>query len=499
MKYKIPKEIINILKELESAGFEVFLVGGCVRDLLMGLEPKDWDATTNAKPEEIQKTMENAGLETFYENTFGTVGVKIPTLKEVGTPTENVGADRKEVVEVTTYRKEVGYSDKRHPDRVMFTDDVQEDLARRDFTMNAIAMTGLGKTEDPFAGQEDIKSKTIKTVGNPEDRFNEDALRLMRAVRFSAQLGFKIEEKTREAIKNNSQSLKAIANERIGDEFVKIIDAKHAEQGIRDLQEMELLPFVLPELGEGVDIEQNLHHEYTVYEHNVRSLGYAAKYEYSREVRLASLLHDVAKPKTKRGTGEKATFYGHDMHGAKMTKKALERLHLSQKLIKKVVNLIRYHMFYYDVGEVTESSIRRLIVKVGAENIDNLLEVRIAERKGSGVPKAEPYRLRHLRYMIDKVSRDPLTVGMLKIKGEDVMKELKLEPGPKVGYILNALLEEVLDDPKKNSSKYLMASIKRLGKLSEEELKKLAKAGKEKLGKVEGEADRELKGKHYVK
>lgn len=494
MKYKIPKEVISILEELKSGGFEAFLVGGCVRDLLMGLEPKDWDATTNAKPEEIQKIMESTGMETFYENTFGTVGVK---LKEA--PTPNGGGATTDVVEVTTYRKELGYSDKRHPDKVEFTSKLEDDLSRRDFTVNAMAMSKNGKVTDLFEGQKDIKDKIIKTVGNAEDRFGEDALRLMRAVRFSAQLGFNIEEKTRRAIKNNASSLKVIANERIGDEFVKIIDAENAEQGIRELQEMGLLPFVLPELEEGVDVEQNLHHKYTVYEHNIRSLGYAARYGYSREVRIASLLHDIGKPKTKRGTGEKATFYGHDMQGARMAKKALERLALSQKLIKKVVNLIRHHMFYYDVGEVTESSIRRLIVKVGAEHIDNLLELRIAERKGSGVPKAEPYRLRHLRYMIDKVSRDPLTVGMLKVRGEDIMKELKLEPGPKVGYILNALLEEVLDNPKLNKKKNLETRIKSLGELAEEELKKLADAGREKLGELEGEADKELKGKHYVK
>ncbi len=482
MTKEIPKEILDVLKKLESAGFEVFLVGGCVRDLLLGREVKDWDATTSAKPEEMQKIFQDS----FYENAFGTVGVK-------------TGNEKIPIFEVTTYRKEEDYTDKRHPDRVEFTSNIEEDLARRDFTVNAITMSKGGNIKDLFNGQKDLKNKIIRAVGNPIKRFSEDGLRLMRAIRFSAQLNFKIEEETEKAIKEKADLLQAISNERIRDEFIKIIESDGAEQGVRDLEKFGLLKHIIPELGEGVGVEQNLHHKYTVFEHQVRSLGYAVKYGYNTEVRIAALLHDVAKPKTKRGEGKKATFYGHDVIGARMVAKILDRLHFSKKIAEKIVTLVRYHMFYYDVGEVTAKSVRRLLRKVGPENIDELLEVRIAERKGSGVPKAEPYRLRHLRYMIDKVSKDPLTVGMLKVTGEEVMRKLQIEPGPKVGYILSALLEEVLDDPDKNNKEYLLESVKKLGKLSDEELKKLSKSGKEKLKEVKEEKDKEIKGKYYVK
>ncbi len=493
MLKNIPKEVLDILEKLEKANFEGFLVGGCVRDLLLKRKVSDWDITTNAKPEEIQKLFPDS----FYENEFGTVGVK---------------TDSKEfpVVEVTTYRKEEAYTDKRHPDKIEFTSSLKEDLARRDFTVNAIAARIENqelRITDSFDGQEDIKNKLIRAVGKSEERFNEDALRLMRAVRFAAQLSAKggpasswgIEDKTQKALKKEAKLLQAISKERIRDELIKIIESDGAEQGIRLLQELGLLKYVISELEEGVGVAQNKHHIYEVFEHNVRSLGYAVKYSYNTAVRLAALLHDVAKPHTKEGEGESATFYGHEVVGARLTAKILDRLRFPKKLARKVITLVRYHLFYYDVGEVTEKAVRRLLRKVGPENIDELLEVRISERKGSGVPKAEPYRLRHLRYMLDKVSRDPLTVGMLKVSGEDVMKELDLKPSPRVGYILNALLEEVLDDPKKNTKKNLVLGIKELGKLSDKELKKLAEAGKGKLKGKEEEADKQLKGKHYVK
>jgi len=263
-------------------------VGGCVRDLLMKKDAKDWDITTNARPEEIQKIFSDS----FYENEFGTVGVKTDI----------------DVVEVTTYRLEESYSDKRHPDKISFTSNLEDDLARRDFTINAMAMSKDGKVKDPFSGQDDLKDKIVKAVGKAEDRFNEDALRLLRAVRLAAQLGFSIEKNTKQAIKEKAVLLKVISKERIRDEFLKIIASSNAEQGVRDLQELGLLKYVMPELEEGVGVEQNKHHIYTVFEHNVRSLGYAVKYNYDTAVRLASLLHDVAKPHTKRGKGEDATF-----------------------------------------------------------------------------------------------------------------------------------------------------------------------------------------------
>ena len=486
MKYEIPQEVRNILEKLEENNFEAFLVGGCVRDLLMGREVADWDVTTNAKPEQIQELFPDS----FYENEFGTVGVKVrkPNSEDV-----------EMIVEVTPYRLEEKYSDKRHPDRVSFTDVLEDDLSRRDFTINAVAMDVRGEMRDPFHGRDDIEKKLIRAVGKPEERFNEDALRLMRAIRFASQLGFVIEEKTRDAVKKESKGLSHISRERIRDEFTKIIDSPNAEQGIRDLHELGLLKHILPELEEGVGIEQNLHHIYTVFEHSVRSLGYAVKFNSGTVVRMATLLHDIGKPRTKQGEGEHASFHAHEYVGAKMAKEALERLHYPRDFINSVVNLVRNHMFYYDVGEVTERSVRRLVKKVGPENMDALLEVRRAERKGSGVPKAEPYRLRHLRYMIEKVSKDPLTVGMLAVKGDDVMRELDIEPGPRIGMILNALLEEVLDEPSRNIREYLVSRIKELGKLSDATLKKIAEAGKEKLEEKQEAIDKDIKGKYYVK
>ncbi|MBI2582935.1 HD domain-containing protein [Candidatus Azambacteria bacterium] len=479
----IPREVLDIMTTLEEAGFAAYAVGGCVRDLLLKREPGDWDVTTNAKPEEIQKLFPDS----FYENEFGTVGVKTESEDE-----------RLKVVEVTTYRVEEAYSDKRHPDKVRFSTSLEEDLARRDFTMNAIAMDREGRVVDPFQGKGDIAKKTIRAVGDPGKRFEEDALRLLRAVRLRSELGFSIEPKTAEAIKAHAGLLRAISKERIRDEFLKILASDRAEEGVRTLEEYGLLGYILPELEEGIGVTQNLHHIYTVFEHNVRSLGFTVKYGYSLAVRLAALLHDVAKPKTKRGEGKYATFYGHDVVGARMAARMLDRLKFSKDLAEKVVTLIRWHLFYYNVGEVTENSVRRLIRRVGPENMKELIELRIAERMGSGVPKAKPYKLRHLEYVVEKVSRDPISVEMLAVDGHDVMRLLGISPGPKVGMVLNALLEEVLDDPKRNTKEYLEGRIRELGALSDSELKKLAEKGKEKKEAAEASKDRELKEKYWV-
>ncbi len=481
---KIPEHVKNILSELEKAGYEAYLVGGCVRDLLMNRAPFDWDITTNAKPEEIQKIF----TDSVYENDFGTVGIKV-----------RHSESETEIVEVTPYRKEESYSDKRHPDKVTFTSKVEDDLARRDFTINALAQDSKGKIIDPFDGQNDIKNKVIRAVGGPEKRFNEDALRLMRAVRFSAQLDFEIEPKTKEAIKSKANLLKMIAHERIRDELIKMIESDNAEKGIILMQDLGLLKIVLPEVEEGVGVAQNKHHIYTVFEHSVKSLGFAARYKFNTFVRVASLLHDIGKPRTKVGSGGEASFHNHEYIGSKMAARALERLKFPKDFIEKVYTLVRYHMFYYNVGEVTERSVRRLVKKVGPENMAELLEVRQAERKGSGVPKAEPYKLRHLKYMIEKVSQDPLTVGMLKITGHDVMQTLKIEPGPKVGYILNALLEEVLDNPELNNQQYLLKRTEELNQLGDKDLIELAQAGKEKLEGENEKEDEGMKGKYYVK
>jgi poly(A) polymerase/tRNA nucleotidyltransferase (CCA-adding enzyme) len=245
----------------------------------------------------------------------------------------------------------------------------------------------------------------------------------------------------------------------------------------------------------GVGVSQNRHHIYTIFEHSLLSLKYAAKYNYNLEVRLAALLHDIAKPQTKRGEGPDATFYNHDIVGAKIARNILSQLRFPKKVVNKVELLVKNHMFFYDPEIVTEYSVRKLLRKVGKENIKDLLCLRIADRKGSGVPKAKPYRLRHLEYMIEKVSRDPISVQMLKVNGNDVMKILNIQPGPKVGLVLNALLAEVLESPEKNNKNYLLERIKEVGEMSEEELKKAGKIVEEKKMEIE----EELKKKYWVK
>ncbi|OGZ04307.1 MAG: hypothetical protein A2604_00875 [Candidatus Liptonbacteria bacterium RIFOXYD1_FULL_36_11] len=497
---KIPEEIITITKKLEKSGFEAFLVGGCVRDLILNREPKDWDITTNARPEETQKifssppsetpTKGGATFETFYENQFGTVGIK--------TSSEN---PKLKIVEITTYRIEGKYTDQRHPDEIKFAKTIEEDLSRRDFTINAIAMSGASLKSslvDPFGGENDLKNKIIRAVGDAKKRFQEDALRLLRAVRLSVELNFAIEKETLSALKENSLLLKTVSKERIRDEFIKIINTPEAALGIRLLEKTDLLRFIIPELLEGVGNSQNKHHIYDVFEHNVLSLDYAAKKNYSLEIRLASLLHDVGKPRTKNGEGENATFYAHEIVGAKMTRLILQSLCFPVDLIEKITHLVRYHLFYYNVGEVSEAGVRRFLARVGIENIDNLLKVREADRIGSGVPKAFPYKLRHLLYMIDKVRHDPISPKALKINGTDLMDLLKIPPSPRIGMILNALLEEVMDDPSQNTEKHLEKRAKELHKLSDAKLAKIMAEAKAKQADFEKAAEDEIKKKHHV-
>lgn len=484
--FKLPKEIEDIISNLKEAGFKAYIVGGCVRDILLNEDPKDWDITTDAKPEEIQKIFPDS----LYENKFGTVAVK--------SRSEEKDVETK-VVEITTFRLEEGYRDKRHPDKVKFAETIEEDLARRDFTINAIALDLNADLVDPHGGWDDLKKRIIRTVGDPEKRFNEDALRLMRAVRFSVQLGFGIEKKTLEALKSFSGNIKDIAKERIRDEFVKIIMTPRASEGLILLEETSLLENIIPELKEGIGCAQNKHHVYTVFEHNVKALEYAVKKNYSLEIRLASLFHDIGKPRSKRGKGQDATFHGHEVVGARMAARILDRLCFSKEISEKVVHLIRFHMFYYNVGDVSESGVRRFLRRVGPENVDDLMMVREADRIGSRVPKAFPYKLRHLKFMIDKVKQDPVHPKMLRIKGDDVMSILNIEPGPRVGWILNVLLEEVLDDPVKNDMNYLEKKVAELGKLTDNELKEISDQAKEKKEEFEEDIEEEMKKKYHVK
>jgi poly(A) polymerase/tRNA nucleotidyltransferase (CCA-adding enzyme) len=489
----IPEEVFFCLDSLHQQGFEAYIVGGCTRDFLRGKSPADWDLTTNATPEEIQKVFNDLKIKTFYENDFGTVGVAFPQKK-----------DDFEVIEITTYRNEAVYTDSRHPDKVTWSKTIEEDLKRRDFTVNAIAMTIKNRSEleiiDLFNGQEDLKNEIIRAVGTAKERFSEDALRMMRAVRLKTTLGEKwtIEEKTKQAIKDNAPLLEKISKERIRDELIKMINSENAASGIESLRNKRLLSYIIPELEEGFEVGQNKHHVYDCYKHNLECLAYSAKKGFNFHVRIASLLHDIGKPRTKRGEGINSTFYNHEVVGAQITEKVLDRLRFPKKDVIKITNLVRYHLFYYNVDEVGESSVRRLIKNVGLESVEELLQLRIADRIGSGCPKAEPYKLRHLKYMIEKVSKDPVSVKMLKINGQEVINGLKIKPSPKVGMILDILLEDVLKEPKNNTKVYLKKRLKELGKLNDEELNSLAKEAKEEKNKVITKEDQETKEKYWV-
>jgi len=465
---------------LQKAGFEAYVVGGCVRDFLMGKEPKDWDITTNARPEEILKIFKGAK----YKNTFGTV---ILPIKEK--------EDLINVLEITTYRSEQGYSDRRHPDQVNFEDKLDKDLERRDFTVNALALDPAKPEEivDLFGGRKDIKAKIIRSVGEPSDRFKEDALRMLRAIRFTAQLGFSLEPKTQRAIVKLAGSLKFVSKERIRDELVKILTSERPAEGVTLLQECKLLQYIIPELERGVLVKQDRHHIYPVFKHNVLALKYCPNPAW--QVRLAALLHDVAKPKTKKIIDNIATFYNHEYLGAKMTEKIMTRLKFSKEDTDRVVNLVKNHMFYYNVGEVTAASVRRLIAKVGRENLRDLIDLRVADRLGSGTPKAMPYKLRHLQYMMEKVQHDPVSVKMLHINGDDLINILKISSSPKIGAILDVLLSEVIDNPELNKKETLTVRAKELNKLELEELRTVAK---EVIVAKQEEEDKNIKKQYKV-
>jgi tRNA nucleotidyltransferase (CCA-adding enzyme) len=474
----IPEFVVDTLGKINKAGFEAYIVGGCVRDLLMDRKPKDWDITTNARPEDILKIFKDSK----YENDFGTVLVKI----------KNGNNETEQVIEVTTYRSEQAYSDRRHPDQVVFEDKLDKDLERRDFTINAMALClDLGKTEeiiDLFGGKKDIQKRIIRSVGEPIDRFKEDALRMMRAIRFACQLNFSIEPKTERAILKMAGSIKYIANERIQIELVKILESDKTYEGIMMLHNTKLLQYILPELENSFKVDQNRHHIYDVFKHSVLSMKFCPNPDW--QVRLAALLHDIGKPATKKFINSEATFYNHEIVGAKITQKILSRLKFSNEDIERITNLVKNHMFYYNVGEVTESSVRRLISKVGKENLKDLIDMRIADRLGSGVPKAKPYKLRHLEYVMEKVQNDPVSVKMLKINGNNLMDLLKIEPGQKIGAILDVLLSEVIEDPNLNNKDYLEERSQELNMLNLDELRKKAK---EVIGEKREEDDNKLK------
>lgn len=515
----IPNYVTRVTETLESAGFEAYIVGGCVRDLIIGRTPKDWDVTTIATPEQIIPLFEK----TVYENKFGTVAVVFEenspevthvtpktVSHETNQPVTHVTEAVKHIVEVTPFREEAKYSDFRHPDEVRFSKNIEDDLKRRDFTCNAMAyrVSAPKDTEktliDLYNGQNDIKDMSLKTVGNPNERFNEDALRMLRAVRFAVNLGFTISTETMTAIIENADLIKKISTERIRDEFEKIILSPEPAVGVGMLQKFGLLKHFIPELEEGIGCEQLGEHIFDVYEHLLHALQQAADKNWSLEIRLAALFHDIGKPKTRRYDATKAggkgkyTFYGHEVVGARMAAKIMERMKFPKKVTDLVVVLVRQHMFFSDTEMITLSAVRRVITKVGKENIWTLMNIRECDRVGMKKKEA-PYRLRKYHAMIEEVLHDPISVGQLAIDGNTLMNELGMKAGPRMGWMLHALLEEVLDDPKKNTREYLDKRVGELEKLSDKELKALGEEAKKTKESLEEEKVAKLHAKHGVK
>lgn len=475
-KFEIPEEVRTISRVLSAAKLENYLVGGCVRDLLLGQKPKDWDITTKANPAEIEALFEH----TFYENAYGTVGIVNETPSD-----ENV-----RVIEVTPYRTESSYSDFRRPDEVKWAKTLEDDLKRRDFTVNAMAYDlESDKLIDLFEGKRDAEKKTLRTVGDPTERFSEDALRMLRALRFASELGFAIESETLVAIERHKDLLAHISRERIRDEFIKIIMSDAPSTALGIATRLGLLKFISPEFEKGIGMEQNKAHIYTVWEHLIRSLEHAAKKNFPLHVRLTALLHDIAKPHTRKWLKDQWTFYGHDVVGARIARNILTDLKFPKEIIEKVVKLVRWHMFFSETETITLSAVRRIVRNVGPDLIWDLMNVRSADRTGMGRPKETTYRLRKYHSMIEEVMRDPVSVRQLMIKGGDIMSLTETGPGPHVGLILEILLSEVLDDPKKNDKAHLEDRVRALIDLPPKELDRL---GKEARAKNESEDEKEV-------
>lgn len=454
MKHKFDQGVVKIVETIEQAGHEAWIVGGAVRDLLIGLPAYDWDVTTSATPEQIVPLFE----ECFYDNEYGTVKVAGKHIREQFGLSEGV-IDDSVLYDITTYRSESEYSDKRRPDSVEWGKTVEEDLKRRDFTINAIAINLKNEIVDPYGGQDDIKNKLIRAVGDPSERFEEDALRIMRAIRLSAQLGFLIEEQTLIALKEKVPNLKEISWERIGAETMKLLATDHSADGVQLMVDAGIMEIVIPELLTMKEVKQGGHHIYDVFTHSLEALRACPSPD--PVVRLATLIHDIDKPVSAKAGGERGvTFYNHEVSGARTAKRIAERLKLSKKDQDRVFTLVRWHMFVYE-SKMTDASIRRFIRRVGKENIHDMMALRIGDRVGGG-SKATSWRLTELQKRIGEQLYEPLSLKDMNINGGEIMTLLNIPPSRKIGEILNVLFEEILDDSSKNTKEYLEKRVKEL-------------------------------------
>jgi len=448
--FNIPNKVEKLMDTFKKNHFQIYLVGGAVRDFLLGKTPTNFDFTTNALPDKIQELFPQS----FYNNIYGTVSIPFEVKKD--------SFSEKIIVEITPFRKEDDYRDFRHPRKIEWAKTLSEDLGRRDFTINALAYDG--KTIiDPFSGQKDLQNKLIKTVGDPDKRFKEDALRLLRAVRLACELGFLIEDATQNSIKKNASLIKKISWERIREEFFKILASNHPGEGILFLKNTGLLSYILPELDICFNIPQKSpkrHHLYDVGTHLVLSLRNCQSSDII--TRLATLIHDIGKAATFKKDEKTGliTFHNHEVVGTKLTEKIADRFKLSNKQKDKLVKLVKYHQFSVAENQ-TDKAIKRFIRNVGKEYLEDIIALRFADRLGSSA-KADSWRFKLFRKRLAEVQKEPFKITDLKINGFDVMNILKIKPGPKVGKILHNIFEEVSKGKLKNERHIL---IQRLNKL----------------------------------
>ena len=434
--FQLPKSVKDFLEKFKKNKFQIYIVGGAVRNLLLDKNITNWDFTTDASPDQIQKLFKDS----FYNNTYGTVSIHVDDF----------------IFEVTPFRKEGKYSDFRHPEKVEWAKTIDEDLSRRDFTINAMATDGV-TTIDQYDGQKHLNEKLIVAVGDPDKRFNEDALRLMMAIRFASQLGFLIDEKTKRSIEINSKLITKISWERIRDEFMKILASNYPSEGVLFLKNTGLLTFILPEVDICFTIPQKSpkrHHIYDVGTHLVMALKHCPSKD--PITRFATLIHDIGKAQTFRrnDTTGLITFYNHEVVGKKLAEQIAERFKLSNKEKHKLVTLVQFHQF--TVSEIqTDKAVRRFIKNVGKEYLNDIIDLRFGDRIGSGA-KPDSWRFDLFRKRLIEVQKQPFQIKDLKINGNDVMKILKIKPSPKVGEILKAIFDQVVEGKLKNQRSILL-------------------------------------------
>lgn len=435
----IPPEVQGLAARLRERGRRAWVVGGCVRDLFLGRESADWDLCTDARPDELMKIFPRA----------------IPTGIAHGTVTVLVAGKG---YEVTTLRGEATYSDGRRPDAVHFVDDITADLARRDFTVNAIAIEPeTGTVIDPFEGRRDLEARVLRAVGDARERFSEDGLRVLRAARFVATLEMELEPSTLAAIAPTLDTYRKVSAERVRDEWVKTMKAARPSRAFDVMQKTGILAVTCPELVEGVGVEQNKWHAYDVWRHGMECMDACVG---DPVLRIAALLHDVGKPRT-RAFSDKTqdfTFYEHERIGAEIADPICARLKFSNEERARIVHLVRHHLFHYN-AEWGDAAVRRWIRRVSPERLEDLYRLNEADVRAKGKDATPDLdALTRLKAHVEAVmaAGDALSVRDLKINGRDLMTSLGLKPGPALGRVLNELLEEVLTDPSLNERERLL-------------------------------------------